>query len=228
MRALLAGLLALSGGGCAPQPRCPDVDALPPAKVVALGDSILAWNAGSCESVTDHLSRSLGARVTRAAVSGARLRGGEAAIPRQLPAGSPDRWHVAVVTGGVNDLRHEGLCDSDDLSSALDRLATADGAGGSMAALTDRLLARGLEVVLLATYDLPETARYGFAPCREELRALAARYRAVAGVRPGVTFIDLADVVARDHVHLAPDHVHPSPRGAERLGTVIARAVPSP
>ena len=211
------GVLSMTAG-CISN-RCDEVDALPSADAVAIGDSILAWNASKCQSVIDSASRSLGARIDNRSVNGARLRGG---IPGQRD-GSDAR--LVIVDGGGNDLNGADACKNDP-TAELDRLASLDGTEGAMPALVDGLVGEGHDVLLLGYYGVKRGGWYGLGACGEEVALLKERYAMLASRHPEVVYVDLEETVTSDQAeHYAFDAVHPSPKGAEVLGEAVAAAL---
>jgi lysophospholipase L1-like esterase len=216
-------VLLATAAGCG-HGRCAEVGALPAGSVFAVGDSVLAWNKDSCQSVADHVGLARGERVEVSAISGAQLTG-SAPIADQVPPGS---WDWAIVDGGANDLNQR--CDCGDCAMTLDQLATVDGASGAMPDLVDGLLAQGTAVVIAGPYALDEGAWYGFDRCHDALLALRDRYLAVAESRSEVAYADLAAAVypPQQPELLWIDQVHPNPDGAALLGQLIADAMDPP
>ena len=193
------------------------------SSILAIGDSLLAWNAGRCESVVDHTSLQLGQRLERRAIGGSEVLGGPTPIPEQVPGGS---WQQVVLVGGANDLKKADVCGEADAQAVLDELSDPEGQQGVMPALVDALLADGASVLLLGYHEIPASAWNGFGDCADELTALDARYAAIAASRPDVTFLDLGDTLGTGDVDLLDDdHIHPNPAGAQALGRVIAEAL---
>ncbi len=203
---------------CVPS-RCGVIDALPdePARVLAIGDSLLAWNSDACQSVVAHASIDLEEHIENRAVNGAQVLG---AIPGQY---SDDGWDLVVVDGGANDVNR--LCECGACDEVLDRLATSDGQQGRMVELVDAITSDGAQVLLLGYYRVGSGAWYGFKHCTETITELDRRYEVVADSRPDVHFFDLEHVVnpKDDGWAYAFDGVHPSPVGAAALGESIAQ-----
>src|SRR4051812_9049233 len=162
MRVVIVAIVVASLG-CASN-RCAENAALPEGeRVLAIGDSILAWSADRCESIPDVVARTLGERVVNHAVNGARVLGGSAdrpAIPAQFAAARDVPWSAVIVDGGGNDLN--GTCGCGDCAQVLDALVGADGKTGAMADLVDEMRASGARVVLVDYFALHRGAWYGF------------------------------------------------------------------
>lgn len=202
---------------------CAEVGALPETSTVVLGDSIMAWSSGRCLSVVDKASLASGERWTNAAVNGARMVGGDAPIPAQLPAGT---WERVVVIGGGNDLGGDEVCDGASPTATLDSLASEDGASGAMPELVDTLLAAGSEVWVLGYYGVDPRGWYGLGGCYDEIDELKLRYQAALDLRPGVNWLDLEEFMTPADAELyAVDRVHPSEEGTAHLGVILADAL---
>lgn len=192
------------------------------ARIVAVGDSILAWNGPDCQTVVDHAALALAEPIDNAAINGARLLDEEEPIASQMPEGE---YEIVLVDGGANDLNgglSGGLdvCEGGELDEALDRIEA------EMARLVDAQLALQREVWILDYYRMPEGARYGFEACEEELDLLEERYRGLAEAREGVELLDLEEAVGDEELELFDnDKVHPSPEGAAVLGAFVAEAL---
>lgn len=202
---------------------CREVAALPDAQdVLAIGDSVQAWGAASCNTLDDHLALARGSAVDRRAVSGTRMLGGEDDIPGQY---APGPWEWVVVDGGGNDVNQ--TCGCGDCGEVLDQLSTPDGQSGAMPALVDQILGDGSGVVLLLYYRMGPDPAYGFDRCPETLAALNTRYATLAQLRPEVLLVDLGRVMdpERTPEYYDFDDVHPSRAGAEALGTQVAEAM---
>lgn len=201
---------------------CDEVEALPSASVAAIGDSILAWNASKCQSIPDHASIVLGERIDNFAVNGTELRG---SIPVQLPADSDA--DLVMITAGGNDLNRSDACEG-ALQPELDLLIDEPAEQGAMPSLVEDLTAEGREVLLLGYYGPRRSAWYGLGECGDEVHVLKGRYEKLAASNPMVHYLDLEDTVTIDQGEMyAFDNVHPSPRGAETLGGVVAEELES-
>lgn len=218
MRHLLPLLLAAPLVGCVPS-LCPEVSALPQKdRILAIGDSVLAWNQLACQAVPDHLALERESKVQSGAVSGTRMLGGDSAIPDQYV---PDDWTWVIVDGGGNDLKD--TCGTGQAEGLLDQLASPDGTQGAMAVLLDEILLDAQGVLLLGYYPMGEGAWYGFDACDAELASLNARYAVLAEQREGVWFVDLGQVLdpATTPEAYAPDQVHPDIEGAQRIAELL-------
>jgi lysophospholipase L1-like esterase len=179
---------------------------------LAVGDSILAWNRDEGASIPDVVAADLGIEISNAAEGGATMLGDEDDIPSQYVSRA---WELLIVDGGGNDI-------GDDCNAILDSLVAPDVSSGVLVSLIDRAQGDGTRlVVLMGYYAIPPEA--GSFACPAEFEALDARYAAFAESRDGVIFVDPGDAVdASDASYYDVDLVHPSIKGSEAVGRLIA------
>lgn len=208
VRVLLAMIvLALAGCGEAPAPE---------AKVLMLGDSLLAVNRLGGDDVGDALERALGAPVVNRSVVGARYFFGFS-IPAQYVPGQYD-W--VVINGGGNDILFS--CGCGDCRAMIDRLISKDGAQGAIPALVAKARAGGARVAYLGYMRSNgfESPVEKCGPTGDEIDRRLAR---MAARDAGVVFISLADIVPEgDESYMSPDKMHPSPKGGRAIAARIA------
>lgn len=188
------------------------------ARILAVGDSVLAWNHRYCQSIPDWAAMAAGRPVRNEAENGAGLVGD---VPYQYRSGD---WDWVIVDGGANDVNW--ACPGPACAERMDRLVSKDGSTGVMAELVDRARADGARVILLRYYEVPGGAWYGFPGVHDEILEIGERYARLAASRDGVVLLDLRTLMSPDHPRAyAFDRVHPDPRSARRIGAVIARIV---
>lgn len=196
-----------------------------PLRVLAIGDSILAWHKWTGRDVPSVMGALLGARVENDAVAGARFSNtsgfGRAAGFDVRAQFRPGPWDIVLINGGANDLLSDCRCRACD--AVLDVLIAPD-LGGEVATFLAEVLASRVEVIWMGYYA---SARSGqFRGCRPYLVEYDARLARLAAQTPGLTFLDSeAAVDRRDRSHFAIDGIHPSPTGAQRIGTYLAQSV---
>ena len=208
---------------CSGQHEAGDRGRLETARIFAVGDSILAWNLESGDSIPQRVGSELDLDVYNAGVSGAQLLSDEP-ISNQYTDGD---WDWVLLNGGGNDLNN--LCGCGQCDEVMDNLLSTDGSGAT-AELAALVTASGAQAVILGYYEVPETGQYNFPRCNAVLANLSDRQRAFANTTDGVWFVDARDTVQADKLEMYDDdHVHPSKVGAAALGQQIAdtiRAVP--
>ncbi|MEM6374425.1 MAG: SGNH/GDSL hydrolase family protein [Pseudomonadota bacterium] len=197
------------------------------ARIIATGDSMLAWNVGSERSVVAVLEDRLGARIVDRSVVGARYHynlpiSGSLGlrIGAQYVSGP---WEWAVMNGGGNDLWLG--CGCGRCSRQLDRLISKDGSKGTVVDTVQRARKDGARVIYvgyLRTPGVPSIIDH----CRPWGNAYEARLALMAAQDEGVTFVSIADLVPNgDKSFHDVDRIHPSPKGSARIAARIAAAM---
>jgi len=189
--------------------------------VLGIGDSMLAWNRESGESIPEVVATELGLDVLNASVSGSQLTdGGDEAIPNQYVDGA---WDWVVLNGGGNDLNEQ--CGCGECDAVLDNIASVDGQSGTLSELVDEVSSKGHSVVIVGYFQIPEE-QPDFGNCGDTLVELNARQQQVAETRDGVWFISSGDVVSpADMSHYDDDSLHPSVEGSAVIGQNIAETI---
>ena len=194
------------------------------ATIIAIGDSVMEWNAEKGASIPDVIGEKLNRVVYNAAVSGALFVDGDApddSIAAQYVDGD---WEWLVLDGGGNDVNEECGCGQCD--EVLDGIISTDAAAGALPGLVDQAVASGVRVVLLGYYEIPPTGEYGFADCNPIIEQLSSRLAALAETSDDVLFVDGRDVFDSSELeNYDDDHVHPSELGSERIGQAIAERI---
>ncbi|MEO0502296.1 MAG: SGNH/GDSL hydrolase family protein [Pseudomonadota bacterium] len=197
------------------------------ARIMTMGDSLLAWNAPSGRSVSDALEARLGQPVVDRSVSGASylyplpisgslgLR-----IERQFVSGD---WDWVVLNGGGNDLWLG--CGCGRCARQLERLITADGSDGAIPSLIARLRAQGTRVAYVGYLRTPGF-RSPVEGCVAIGTALEGRIAVLAARDPGVVFVSNTDLVPDgDRSFHDSDLLHPSPKGSAAIAARLARVI---
>ena len=196
-----------------------------PQRVLAIGDSILAWHKWTGRDIPSVMGDILGADVENNAVAGARFSNdsvlGRATgfdVRAQFRRGP---WGLVLINGGANDLLADCNCKASD--PVLDGLLAPD-LTGEVATLLAEILTSGVEVVWMGYYA---SARSGqFTGCRPYLVEYDARLARLADRTPGLTFVDSEDAIDPGNRALfAFDGIHPSPRGARLIGAYLAQSL---
>ncbi|WP_299552554.1 SGNH/GDSL hydrolase family protein [uncultured Tateyamaria sp.] len=197
------------------------------ARIIATGDSLLAWNAASNRSVVDALEKRLSATVVDRSVAGARYHyvlpiSGSLGlrIGSQYAAG---RWDWAVMNGGGNDLWLGCGCRKCD--AQLNRLISADGKSGTVVDMVRRARADGARVIYVGYLRTPGQPSM-IDHCRDIGDAYEARLARMAEGDAGITFVSIADLVPHGDLSFhAADRIHPSPKGSAAIAARIAAAM---
>jgi acyl-CoA thioesterase I len=197
---------------------CGQLDALPRApRVLAVGDSILAWNNDRCHGIPERAGLVAGVHVDNRAVSGTVMH----EIASQYDAARIDGgpWDVVIVDGGGNDVN--SFCECGACDAVLDDVRTRTND------LLDVMRDDGARVVLVDYFGFDERAWYGFDRCEQALADLQATHEEIDGERDDVTLVDLGALVTPDDHPEAYtfDYVHPSDEGSRILGELLAESL---
>lgn len=197
------------------------------ARILTMGDSMLAWHGGSRASVSDGVEQILSEPVVDRSVSGAR-------VFYNLPVSGalgmhisqqyrPGNWDWVILNGGGNDLWLGCGCSWCD--HKINRMISKDGSSGKIADLVTQIRNSGARVIYVGYLRSPGTGSM-IEHCRDEGNELESRISRLAQKDPGVHFVSLQDMVPHgDRSFHAPDMIHPSQKGsrmiAERIAAII-------
>ncbi len=197
------------------------------ARIMAMGDSLLAWHSGSGQSISHALEAQLGTVVVDRSVVGAQylyplpisgslgLR-----IERQYVAGA---WDWVILNGGGNDLWLG--CGCSKCTAKLDRLVSEDGTQGEIPELVARIRAGGAKIAYLGYLRTPGV-RSPVEHCAAYGAALEGRIAQMAARDNGVVFLSNADLVPNgDRSFHDVDRIHPSPKGSAAIAARIAQVI---
>jgi lysophospholipase L1-like esterase len=232
LRLSLALSLLLALAGCAGD----YASQMPPegAEILALGDSVVEWNAEEEASIPDMVGEQLGRVVFNAAVSGARFthpdpqaaEDGLDIRAQYARHGDGGDWDWVVLDGGANDLGDECGCSDRCETTTLPELIAQDGRSGAIPAFVEEVRQGGARVAYVGYYDAPEGEPTAFTGCAAAFDALDARLRRMARAVDGVVFVSARDVIdPADAGAYDDDRVHPSVRGSRLIGEHVARAI---
>ncbi|OUD08860.1 GDSL family lipase [Marivivens niveibacter] len=196
-------------------------------QILLLGDSMMAFNRLTGNSVADKLQDRLGTTVVDRSVSGARLIynlpvSGAAGmkIQSQYVAGN---WEWVVMNGGGNDILFGCGCGACD--RRLDRLISADGQTGVIPDTIRDLRETGARVLYTGYLRTPgiNGPIESCGPIGDEMDARIAKF---AETDDGVVFVSLADLVPfGDRSFHGFDLIHPSIKGSDAISALIAEAI---
>ncbi|MEM1126220.1 MAG: SGNH/GDSL hydrolase family protein [Bacteroidota bacterium] len=198
--------------------------------ILAIGDSVMEWNAEDEASIPDVIAAELGRVVVNGGVSGARL-----SVPddeAELGALGYDireqyrarGWTWVVMDGGANDLGDECGCGS--CEATLNEMVSADGQAGQYPDFVRSVVGDSSRVLVMGYYAPPAGAETEFTACLDELDALNARLTQMAAAIEGVHYASAAEVIdPADAASYDPDQVHPSVKGSRLIGERLAQAI---
>lgn len=197
------------------------------ARILMMGDSLLAMHKLAGQSVGATLRAALGEPVVDNSIAGARflyrlpISGALGLnIAKQYRGGA---WDWVVLNGGGNDLWLG--CGCSRCERRLDRLISDTGRRGVIPGLVSRLRQSGAQVIFVGYLRTPG-ADSPIEHCADEGDALDARMARLAALDEGVHFLPLADMVPHgDLSYHALDRIHPSIKGSRAIGLRIARLI---
>ncbi|CUI00423.1 SGNH/GDSL hydrolase family protein [Leisingera aquaemixtae] len=194
-------------------------------RILAMGDSLLAWHSLAGKSIPDTVARELQEPVVDRSVSAARIL---YKLPLSGAAGmnirkqyTPGKWDWVIVNGGGNDLWLGCVA----CGRKMDKLITADGRGGAIAAMLSELRATGAKVIYVGYLRSPGVGSL-IEHCRDEGNALEARITRLAAQDEGIFFVSNKDMVPHgDRSYHAPDMIHPSIKASGEIGRKVAEII---
>ncbi|MDE4132913.1 SGNH/GDSL hydrolase family protein [Phaeobacter sp. QD34_3] len=216
----LFALFSLIGCGEAPARK-------PEARILVMGDSMLAWNGGTGQAVSDAIEDALKEPVVDRSVIGARmiyplpLTGAAGLnIRKQFRAGD---WDWIVVNGGGNDLWLGCGCIA--CARKLDRLAAEDAQSGAIPDLMRKLRETGARVIYTGYLRSPGRGS-PIDHCKTDGQELDRRIALLAEDTEGLFFLSLDGLVPHGDLSFhAVDRIHPSIRGSAAIGDKIATLI---
>ncbi len=193
-------------------------------RILAMGDSMMAWHGSIGKSIPDVIAETLDADVASHAVSGAKviyrlpLTGAMGMnIGKQFREGD---WDWVVMNGGGNDLWLGCGCMACDRK--LDRLISKDGGTGAIPEMVARARASNARVVYLGYLRSPGVGS-PIEYCKDEGDELDARLARMAEAMEGVYFLPMSDLVPfGDRSYHALDMIHPSIKASREIGQRVA------
>lgn len=193
-------------------------------RILAMGDSLLAWNRTRGRSIPDMVEAALGEPVLDRSVLGARM---IYALPitgamgmniaKQYRKGS---WDWVILNGGGNDLWLG--CGCARCAHRIERMISEDGRNGRIPDLVRHLRAAGARVIYTGYLRSPGRGSL-IEHCREEGRVFEGRIARMATAVEGVYFLSLEGLVPHgDRSYHAFDMIHPSVKASREIGARIA------
>jgi acyl-CoA thioesterase-1 len=197
------------------------------ARILMMGDSMMAANRTSGRSVGVVLEKRLGEPVIDRSVYAARVIYGlpltgaaGLSIPAQYQQGN---WDWVVLNGGGNDLIFGCACGY--CSTMVDRLISKDGTSGRIPELVNRIRKSGAKVVYSGYLRNPGLFT-PVRPCKVYGDELDRRLARMDARDPGMIFVPMSDLVPEGDPSLhQQDLIHPSPKGSAAIAARIAAAI---
>lgn len=199
----------------------------PDARILLLGDSMMASNALGGHTVANWIEAELHEDVIDRSVSGAKyfyyLPISGAAGLRLDAQYRPGKWDWIVLNGGGNDLLFGGGCGQS--TTQLDRLITPDGRHGAIPSFVANLRASGARVLYVGYLRNPGTAT-PIKACGPAGNEMDRRLAKMAALDKGVDFMALSDLVPYGDISFHQlDRIHPSVKGSQAIAARIAEHI---
>jgi hypothetical protein len=196
-------------------------------KILAIGDSLMAWHLVSKNSVADAAAKSLGEPVRSRAMGGAKiihplpLTG---AFGMKISKQFVDKpWDWVIMNGGGNDLFLGCGCGNCD--RRMMRMIAPDGNAGEIPALVSKIRATGARVVYIGYLRSPGVDS-PVDECRAHGDELETRLANMAKRDSGVYFVPLDDMVRDgDRSMHGVDMIHPSRKASALIGGRVAKVI---
>ncbi len=199
----------------------------PNAKVIAVGDSLMAWNSTTRSSVPDVIEESIGAPVVDRTVSAAWLQ------TQYDPEGRPKTgiqaqylegdWAWAVVSGGGNDLLLGCGCLRCD--AVLDKMISTDGQSGQIPDFLRHIRDKGTRVIYVGYLRSPKLIT-PIEHCKGEGDEFEARIARLAQQDDGITFVSSQDIARPgDPTYFSFDLIHTSRKSSRIIGQRVAEII---
>ena len=198
------------------------------ARILTIGDSLLASHAISGRAVADHLERELKQPVKDRSIAGARMIYNlpiTGALGMSIPAqfNSKKSWEWVVMTGGGNDLFLGCGCNQCD--RRINKLIADDGSRGKIPSLMAKIRRSGAQVVYVGYLRSPGMGS-PIESCKVHGDKLEDRIARLAERVDGVHYVSLQDIVPYgDRSYFAFDMIHPSLKASREIAGRIADVI---
>lgn len=196
-------------------------------RILAMGDSLMAWHSVSGNSIAHAVGDALNEPVANHAISGARViyklpvSGAMGMkIANQYKKGD---WDWVVLNGGGNDLWLGCGCGACD--KRMGRMISEDGRKGAIPHMVDSLRGTGAKIVYVGYLRSPG-AWSPIEGCKDDGDRLEARIKKLADIVPEMHFVSLEDLVPHgDRSFHAMDMIHPSLKASREIGQRVAKVI---
>lgn len=197
------------------------------ARILAIGDSLMAWHGMTGRSIAHSVSDELSEPVMNNSIGGARilyklpLSGAMGMkIGSQFTKGD---WDWVVVNGGGNDLWLGCGCVACDRK--MRKMISPDGRRGEIPKLVDTIRKSGSKVVYVGYLRSPGVGSI-IDQCRDEGDELEQRISKLSEILPDVYFVSLSDLVPfGDRSYHGVDMIHPSIKASTEIGKRVAKII---
>ncbi|WP_422062897.1 SGNH/GDSL hydrolase family protein [Shimia sp.] len=196
-------------------------------RILAMGDSMMAWHSLTQASVPHSIEKALDEPVASMAVSGARviynlpITGAMGLkISSQYRKGE---WDWVVLNGGGNDLWLGCGCGA--CTRKMDKMISEDGKRGAIPQMVQKARETGAQVAWVGYLRSPG-AWSPIEGCKKTGNELETRIQKLAALDRGVHYVSLADLVPQgDRSFHGLDMIHPSLKGSREIGKRVAAVI---
>lgn len=224
LRALVASMFLAGCSETLPDPNAATVTRAATPRILAMGDSMLAWHRVSKLAISDELERQLATPVVDRSIAAARF---NYILPISGALGlniskqyRDDNWDWVVLNGGGNDLWFGCGCVACD--GTLDKLISPDAVSGKIPDLVSRIRRDGARVVYVGYLHSPGAFSI-VDHCKDEATELENRLAGLASKQNGFYFLRLSKLVPKgDRSFHSTDMIHPSVKASKIVGDLIA------
>ncbi|MGR3647544.1 MAG: SGNH/GDSL hydrolase family protein [Shimia sp.] len=205
----------------------PEVSRNASPRILAMGDSLMAWHNVSGRSIAHHVGKTLNEPVANHSISGARIiyklpvSGAMGLrISNQYRKGD---WDWVVLNGGGNDLWMGCGCGA--CEKRMNKMISEDGRKGAIPHLVDSLRGSGAKIVYVGYLRSPG-AWSPIEGCKPAGDRLEARIAKLAQIMPEMHFVSLEDLVPHgDRSYHSADMIHPSLKASREIGQRVAAVI---
>lgn len=216
---MIALTTAFLGGQAIPEQAAP--------RILAMGDSLMAWHGVSGRSIPHVVAKELGEPVVNHSIGGARiiyklpLSGALGMkIANQYKKGD---WDWIVINGGGNDLWMGCGCTACD--KRINRMISEDGRKGVVPGMVSKLRRTGARVIYVGYLRSPGVGSI-IDDCRPAGDEFESRIEAMSRLDKGLHFLSLADLVPHgDRSYHGIDMIHPSIKASREIGKRVAEVI---
>ncbi len=198
-----------------------------PARILAMGDSLMAWHNISGRSIAHSVAKDLKEPVVNRSIGGARVLYG---LPITGAMGmkianqySPGDWEWVILNGGGNDLWLGCGCGACD--TRMNRMISQDGTSGQIPKTVTEIRSSGAQVVYIGYLRSPGVGSI-IEGCKDEGDELEKRVAQAAKLDKGFHFVSLQDLVPYgDRSYHGIDMIHPSVKASSEIGRRVSKVI---
>jgi acyl-CoA thioesterase I len=196
-------------------------------KILAIGDSMLAWHKVSGRSIGDVVSQRLNAEIVDHSIAAARF---NYALPITGAFGlniakqyRPGGWDWVIMNGGGNDLWFGCGCVACDVT--IDKMISKDGLSGKIPNLVARILNDGARVIFVGYLHSPGVSSI-IDQCKNQDVEFEQRLTLLSRHSRNFLFLPVSGLVPYgDRSFHSLDMIHPSVKGSAVIGRKLAEII---